>query len=51
MPKKRSTKSTRRKKRKPTRWNKHVMAVYRKNKAAGFSAAMSRAKKTTASNK
>ena len=45
---KKSTKSrkTRRKKRKPTRWNKHVMAVYRKNKAAGFSAAMSRAKKT-----
>ena len=33
-------------KKKLSPWVKHVMAEYRKNKSAGFSAAMKRAKKT-----
>ena len=33
-------------KKKLSPWVKHVMAEYRKNKKAGFSAAMKRAKKT-----
>jgi hypothetical protein len=30
----------------PTKWNKHVMSVYRRNKKAGLAAAMRKAKKT-----
>ena len=33
-------------KKKLSPWVKHVMSEYRKNKGAGFSAAMKRAKKT-----
>ena len=29
-----------------SRWMKHVMSVYRKNKSAGLSAAMKKAKKS-----
>ena len=39
-------KKKRGKKRKASAWNKHVMAEYRRNKSAGFSAALVRAKKT-----
>ena len=35
-----------RKKRKKSAWIKHVMATFKKNKSAGFSAAMKRAKST-----
>ena len=43
MPKKRGKKKRGKKR---TAWNKHVMAEYRRNKSAGFSAALVRAKKT-----
>jgi len=46
MPKKCKCKKKRGKKRKPSAWNKHVMAEYRRNKSAGFTAALRRAKKT-----
>ena len=44
MPKRAKKKG--RKGRKKSAWIKHVMATYRKNKKAGFSAAMRRAKAT-----
>jgi hypothetical protein len=46
MPKHEKKKKTGRRKRKKSAWVKHVMATYKKNKKAGFSAAMKRAKAT-----
>ena len=40
-----------RRKRKISPWIKHVLATYRKNKSAGYSAAMKRAKSTWHSKK
>ena len=44
MPKHAKKKGGRKKKK--SAWIKHVMATYKKNKSAGFSAAMKRAKST-----
>ena len=46
MPRKKKKGTTKRRKRKISPWIKHVMKEYRKNKSAGYSAAMRRAKKT-----
>jgi hypothetical protein len=39
-------KKAKRRKRKKSRWQKHVMAEFRRNKSGGFSAVLRRAKKT-----
>jgi len=44
--KKKTKKTGRKRKRKLSRWNKHVMKTYRANKKAGFKAAMRKAKST-----
>ena len=49
MAKKRAKKKTG--KRKRSKWVQHVMKTYRKNKSAGYSAAMRRAKVTWARKK